>query len=49
MEFTFPHSAKELRLDFQSSPFEGKGPADESWGLANVVIETVPLADAKSR
>ena len=44
MQFTFPHSAKELRLDFQSSLFEGKGPADESWGFANVVIETVPLA-----
>ncbi len=49
MEFTFPHSAKELRLDFQSSLFEGKGPVDESWGLANVVIETVPLSDAKRR
>ncbi len=43
LEFTFPHTAKELRLDFHSSLFEGKGPADESWGLANMKVETAPL------
>jgi hypothetical protein len=49
MEFIFPHSASELRMDFQSSLFEGKGAADESWGLANVVVETVPLPAPKTR
>jgi hypothetical protein len=41
LEFTFPHRAGTLRLDFRSSLFEGKGTADESWGLGNVKIERV--------
>jgi hypothetical protein len=36
LEFTFPHSGSTVKLDFQSSLFEGKGLADESWGLDNV-------------
>jgi hypothetical protein len=36
--FTFPHSGSELRLDFHSSLFEGKGTDDESWGLDNVIV-----------
>jgi hypothetical protein len=36
LEFTFPHSGPALKLDFHSSLFEGKGLADESWGLDNV-------------
>jgi hypothetical protein len=41
MNIVFEHAATELRLDFRSSLFEGKGLADESWGLANVMVETV--------
>jgi len=36
LEFTFPHSERELRLNFQSSLFEGKGPAD----LLELVIDS---------
>ena len=43
MEFTFPHSESNLRLDFSSSLFEGKGTDDESWGLDNVrIIAALP-------
>ena len=42
LEFTFAHSARALTLNFISSLFEGKGTADESWGLDNVRITTVP-------
>jgi hypothetical protein len=38
LSFEFPHTAAELVLEFSSSLFEGKGTADESWGLDNVVV-----------
>ena len=41
-EFTFTHSDSALTLDFSGSLFEGKGTEDESWGLDNVRITTVP-------
>jgi hypothetical protein len=40
LEFTFAHTASELTLNFRSSLFEGKGTADESWGLDNVRVAT---------
>lgn len=40
-EFDFPHDKPHLELDFTSNLFEGKGTNDESWGIDNVVIETV--------
>lgn len=42
LEFTFPHSDSTLKLDFRSSLFEGKGLADESWGLDNVRLAIAP-------
>jgi cellulase (glycosyl hydrolase family 5) len=42
LEFRFPHTARAVRLDFKSSLFEGKGTADESWGLGSVTVETSP-------
>ncbi len=44
LTFTFPHREPALTLEFTSSLFEGKGTADESWGLDNVVVR----ADVKS-
>lgn len=38
LTFTFAHAADSVVFDFSSSLFEGKGAADESWGLANVVV-----------
>jgi hypothetical protein len=38
MSFEFPHAEPALTLEFASSLFEGKGTADESWGLDNVVV-----------
>jgi hypothetical protein len=38
LSFTFPHADSALTLEFGSSLFEGKGTADESWGLDNVVV-----------
>jgi hypothetical protein len=38
LQYTFAHSAGNVRLDFTSSLFEGKGTADESWGLDNVKV-----------
>jgi hypothetical protein len=38
LSFEFPHTEPTLSLEFGSSLFEGKGPADESWGLDNVVV-----------
>jgi hypothetical protein len=49
LEFTFPHSSRELTLEFASSLFEGKGEADESWGLDNVRIVAVELDNAQGR
>jgi hypothetical protein len=42
LEFTFPHSGAALELNFSSSLFEGKGVADESWGLDNVRVSLAP-------
>jgi hypothetical protein len=41
--FTFTHTGSGLTLNFSSSLFEGKGLADESWGLDNVRVATVVL------
>jgi hypothetical protein len=41
LAFTFPHSNCTVKLDFHSSLFEGKGLADESWGLDNVRLVIV--------
>ena len=40
--FTFAHTGETLALNFSSSLFEGKGVADESWGLDNVRVSTSP-------
>jgi hypothetical protein len=40
LTFTFPHTKDVLVLNFSSSLFEGKGTADESWGLDNVRVST---------
>jgi hypothetical protein len=42
LRFTFPHSGGDLTLELTSSLFEGKGVADESWGVDNVRVRTVP-------
>jgi len=44
LEFTFPHARDDVTLEFSSSLFEGKGVADESWGLDNVRVEAVTSA-----
>jgi hypothetical protein len=41
LEFVFAHSGRTLTVNFRSSLFEGKGTADESWGLDNVRVTTV--------
>jgi hypothetical protein len=41
-DFIFPHSSSDMALHFSSSLFEGKGTADESWGLDNVAISVAP-------
>ena len=41
LRFEFAHSGRELTLVFTSSLLEGKGVADESWGLDNVTVRTV--------
>jgi hypothetical protein len=38
LSYTFPHAEASLTLEFGSSLFEGKGTADESWGLDNMVV-----------
>jgi hypothetical protein len=43
-DFVFSHSKRKLILQFNSSLFEGKGTADESWGLDNVRISILPDA-----
>jgi hypothetical protein len=42
LEFSFPHLGPALKLDFRGSLFEGKGLADESWGLDNVRLLIAP-------
>jgi len=41
-DLVFAHDNKTLTLNFASSLFEGKGVADESWGLDNVRVAIVP-------
>lgn len=41
LEFEFLHDQGKLTLDFDSDLFEGKGTADESWGIDNMRIETL--------
>jgi hypothetical protein len=38
ISFAVPHSMPSVVFEFSSSLVEGKGLADESWGLANVVV-----------
>jgi hypothetical protein len=38
LSFAFRSTTPNLTLEFSSSLFEGKGTADESWGLDNVVV-----------
>ena len=38
LSFEFPHHESTLVLEFGSSLFEGKGTADESWGLDEVIV-----------
>lgn len=38
LSFVFPHTTSNLTLEFSSSLYEGKGEADESWGLDDVAI-----------
>jgi hypothetical protein len=38
LSFTFPHEADSMVLEFSSDLFEGKGTADESWGLDDVKV-----------
>ncbi len=40
LQFSFTHTGRNVTLNFRSSLFEGKGTADESWGLDNVSVET---------
>jgi hypothetical protein len=42
LQYTFAHTGSNLTLNFRSSLFEGKGTGDESWGLDNVSVATVP-------
>ena len=47
LEFSFAHSSTNLVLNFRSSLFEGKGTADEAWGLDNVRVSTADPAKAR--
>lgn len=42
LQYTFAHTGSNVALNFRSSLFEGKGTRDESWGLDNVSVATVP-------
>jgi hypothetical protein len=41
LHYTFAHTGSNVTLNFHSSLFEGKGTADESWGLDNVSVATL--------
>jgi len=43
LKFTFAHTGSNVTLNFRSSLFEGKGTADESWGLDNVSVSTAAV------
>jgi hypothetical protein len=51
LSFEFPHAEADLTLEFGSSLFEGKGTADESWGLDNVAVsaDVLPGGGAERR
>jgi hypothetical protein len=50
LSFEFPHTEPNLTLVFDSSLFEGKGTADESWGLDNVIVSAdVPAGTLTTR
>ncbi len=42
LHYTFAHTGSVVTPQFRSSLFEGKGTTDESWGLDNVSVATVP-------
>jgi hypothetical protein len=48
LKFTFSHTADTLALDFASDLFEGKGTADESWGLDDVKITVTEATGSAS-
>jgi hypothetical protein len=41
LSYTFDHTGDVVKFSFSSSLFEGKGTADESWGLDNVRVESL--------
>ncbi len=45
LNYTFPHATNRVKINFTSSLFEGRGSADEAWGLDNVIVSTVTGAD----
>ena len=47
LSIEFPHTSSTLKLEFESSLFEGKGEADESWGLDNIVVRADVAAGGK--
>jgi hypothetical protein len=47
LTYTFDHTQDAVKFAFSSSLFEGKGTADESWGLDNVRVES--LADGMKK
>jgi hypothetical protein len=50
LSFEFPHTEPGLVVEFASSLFEGKGTADESWGLDNVILRAdVPPGGGQGR
>jgi hypothetical protein len=40
LSYVFPHKTNSVSIHFTSSLFEGKGTADEAWGLAKVRVST---------
>jgi hypothetical protein len=42
LKYSFAGTNANVRIDFTSSLFEGKGTNDETWGLDNVIVQTVP-------
>jgi hypothetical protein len=40
LNYVFGHTTNSVRINFTSSLFEGKGTADEAWGLDNVGVST---------
>ena len=40
LQYSFPHAEPNVAIHFSSSLFEGKGTADEAWGLDNVRLTT---------